>query len=258
MDKRTFLETFKEHDKNYISSIYEDIYLCKTIGVPIYTKEFITPDIYVNLKKQGSRLGVTVHGNGVFDHSERKMLCFSTGVDIPSDYEVDIIKITNKSKFKNLSHKDFLGAIMSLGIKRSLFGDLVVKEDSCFVPIAKSVSPYIVGNLTTIGNCPCTIKEVDINSEIIPDINFEKKSIIATSLRLDNIIPSICNISRAKGTTLITSGAVLLNYLECDRKDKLIEINDTITIRGFGKYKLHTITGETGKGRIKLLIGKYI
>ncbi|MEG0306301.1 MAG: YlmH/Sll1252 family protein [Clostridium sp.] len=258
MDKKTFLDVFKDHDKNYISSLYEDINLCRIIDGPIYTKEFITPDIYINLKKQESRIGVSINGNGVFTNSERKMLCFSMGTEIPKSYGIDMIQITNKSKFKDLAHKDFLGAIMSLGIKRSLFGDLVVKEDSCFVPISESVSQYIIENLTTIGNCPCTIKQIDTDSDIIPDVTFEDKSIIATSLRLDNIIPSICNISRAKGTILITSGAVLLNYLQCDVKDKLIEINDTITIRGFGKYKLHMITGETGKGRVKLLIGKYI
>lgn len=258
MDKKAFLDMFKDHDKNYISSIYEDINLCKNIEMPVYTKDFITPDIYINIKKCENKLGVFVSAYGVYKYSERKMLCFKAYKEQPSNYDIDVIKITNKSKFTYLRHKDYLGAIMSLGVKRSLFGDLIVKEDTCYVPIAKNVSLYVQDNLTTIGKCPCLINLVDLSNEAIPEVNFEEKNIIATSMRLDNIVPSICNISRAKGTDLITSGAVLLNYLICDRKDKLVEIDDTITIRGFGKYKLQEIIGETEKGRSKLIIGKYI
>lgn len=258
MDKKTFLDIFKDHDKNYISSIYEDIELCKNIEMPIYTKEFVTLDIYMNIKNNQGKLGVFVHGTGVFEDSERKMICFSINAYETLDYDIHVIKIKNKSKFKELKHKDYLGSIMALGVKRSLFGDLVVKGDACFVPMASSVSQYVQDNLTAIGNCPCSIDRVNINSEDIPKIEFEEKIIIVTSLRLDNVIPSICNMSRAKGTDLISNGSVLLNYLICNRKDKLIEMKDTITIRGFGKYKVNSIEGETSKGRIKLLIGKYV
>lgn len=258
MDKKTFLDIFKDHDKNYISSIYEDIELCKNIEMPIYTKEFVTPDIYMNIKNNQGKLGVFVHGTGVFEDSERKMICFSINAYETLDYDIHVIKIKNKSKFKELKHKDYLGSMMALGVKRSLFGDLVVKGDACFVPMASSVSQYVQDNLTAIGNCPCSIDRVNINSEDIPKIEFEEKIIIVTSLRLDNVIPSICNMSRAKGTDLISNGSVLLNYLICNRKDKLIEMKDTITIRGFGKYKVNSIEGETSKGRIKLLIGKYV
>jgi len=226
--------------------------------MPIYTKEFVTPDIYMNIKNNQGKLGVFVHGTGVFEDSERKMICFSINAYETLDYDIHVIKIKNKSKFKELKHKDYLGSIMALGVKRSLFGDLVVKGDACFVPMASSVSQYVQDNLTAIGNCPCSIDRVNINSEDIPKIEFEEKIIIVTSLRLDNVIPSICNMSRAKGADLISNGSVLLNYLICNRKDKLIEMKDTITIRGFGKYKVNSIEGETSKGRIKLLIGKYV
>ena len=147
---------------------------------------------------------------------------------------------------------------MALGIKRNLFGDLVVEENKCFIPVASSVSNYILDNLSQIGNCPCTVEVFEKDKAQLPKINFDEKTIIATSLRVDNVVPGICNISRAKGTELINSGSVLLNYQICDRKDKIVEINDTITIRGFGKFKIKSSIGETGKGRIKLLVGKYI
>lgn len=256
MDKKAFLEMFREQDKNYISSLYEDIELCRNIEVPIYTKEFVTPDIYMKLKSSENKLGVMIDGNGVFEDSERRMIKFSVHSEASEDYEMNTIIITNKSKFKTLGHRDFLGAIMSLGVKRNLFGDLVVENNKCYVPIATSVYQYVVDNLTSIGNCPCSIKVME--SESLPKINFEERTIIVTSMRLDNVVPGICNLSRAKGTEFINGGAVLLNYQNCDRKDKMVEMNDTITIRGFGKFKIRSIIGETGKGRIKILAGKYI
>lgn len=72
MDKKTFLNMFQEYDKNYISSIFEDIELCKNIDVPICTKEFVTPDIYYKLKVEENKLGVTVLGSGSFEECERR------------------------------------------------------------------------------------------------------------------------------------------------------------------------------------------
>ncbi len=258
MDKKAFLEMFRDQDKNYISSLYEDIELCRNIEVPIYTKEFVTPDIYMKLKASESKLGVRVNGNGVFEDCERRMIKFSVHIEESEDYEMNTIIITNKSKFKTLGHRDYLGSIMALGVKRNLFGDLVVEDNKCFVPIATSVYQYVVDNLTSIGNCPCSIKVMQRSVENLPKINFDERTIIVTSMRLDNVVPGICNLSRAKGTDFINSGAVLLNYQSCDRKDRVVEMNDTITIRGFGKFKVKSIIGETGKGRIKILIGKYI
>ena len=237
MDKKAFLDMFKDQDKNYISGLYEDIELCRSIEVPIYTKDFLTPDVYMKLKANENKLGVMVEVNGDFEDCERRMVKFSIFHDTSEGYEFEVLVITNKSKFKNLSHRDYLGSIMALGIKRNLFGDLVVDGNRCFIPVAASVSQYIVDNLTNIGNCPCSVEVFHQEKNILPKIGFDEKTIIATSLRIDNVVPGICNVSRAKGTELINGGAVLLNYQSCDRKDKIVEINDTITIRGFGKYK---------------------
>lgn len=258
MDKKTFLDMFREYDKNYISSLYEDIELCRNIDVPICTKEFVTPDIYYKLKEEESRLGVTVLGSGAFEECERRILCFSTTPEEAHFYEYQILKIVNKSKFKNLTHKDYLGSLMSLGIKRELFGDLVVSEAACYFPVSNTVADYIISNLSTVGSCPCEIQQVNLEEESIPNVNFEDKTVIVTSLRLDNVVSSICNISRSRALELIEGGMVLINYLSCNRKDKLVKVQDTITIRKYGKFKLRKELGETAKGRLKLSFGKYI
>lgn len=257
MDKKTFLNMFQEYDKNYISSIFEDIELCKSIDVPICTKEFVTPDIYYKLKAEENKLGVTVLGSGAFEECERRVLCFSTDPRGKHFYDYKILKIINKSKFKVLSHKDYLGSLMALGLKRELFGDLVVNDSKCYLPVSSSVAEYILSNFNTVGKCPCEVVMINIEEEKIPAIDFEERFIIATSLRLDNIVASLCNISRSKAIELIDGGIVLLNYLCCSKKDKLIKEEDTITIRKYGKFKLKQVLGETAKGRLKLSFSKY-
>lgn len=258
MDKHEFINMFKEYDKNYIAALYEDIELCKKIDYDVYTKEFVTPDIYYKLKKNECRLGVNVSAEGYFQECERRVICFSIG-ESNNDYsEFHVVKISNKSRFRALMHRDYLGALMSLGVKRELFGDLVVDGDSCFLPVSMGIAQYISDNLTSVANCPCKVQLVDLDKEILPDIKFQDSIVLSSSLRLDNVVSGICNISRAKAVSLIDGGMVLVNYISCDRKDKLIEVNDTMTIRGYGKYKLRALAGETAKGRTRMQIGKYI
>lgn len=257
MNKKEFLNFFSGYDKNHISNIFDDIELSRKIECPICTEEFVTPDIYLRLIKIENSLGIYVHSYGVFEESERKILCFSKDKEESISYDIELLKIVNKSKFKSLTHRDYLGSLMALGVKREMFGDLIVRDNSCFVPVCGKIVQYILDNLTTIGRCPCTVEKVDIKVDNIPPVSLDEKVILATSLRIDNMIPGICNLSRTKASEMISSGSVLINYLDCRKKDTLVQINDTITIRGYGKYKVISILGETNKGRNKVIIGKY-
>lgn len=258
MDKKNFLKHFDEYDSNYIANIYEDIKLCREIGISITTKEFITPDIYSKLSSLKNELGINIYSNGFFEDAERRILVFSTELDMDLFYHSTLLVIENKSKFKDLQHKDYLGSIMALGIKRNFIGDLIVKDSKCYVPVVDEISEYIIGNLDQVGRCPCTIRKFNGSNEELPSADFKELSIISTSFRLDSIVSSICNISRGKSSTMINSGQVLVNYIQCNEKNKEVKVMDTITIKGYGKYKVYSVTGETMKGRIKLVIRRYI
>ncbi len=258
MDKKAFLNHFKEYDSNYVAGLYEDIKLCKAIHTPITTKEFITPDIYSKLLLLKKELGVNINSNGIFEECERRILAFTTDKYEFIAYDVKIIRIKNKSKFKKLTHKDYLGALMSLGIRRNVLGDLIVEEDMCYVPVVGDISEYILNNLTTIGKCPCEIEILSEGYGHIPSPKFKESTIICTSLRIDSIVSAVCNISRIKASNMISGGLVLVNYNVYTQKDKVVDIMDTMTIKGYGKYKVHCILGETVKGRIRLVVRKYI
>ncbi|WP_125152225.1 YlmH/Sll1252 family protein [Clostridium rectalis] len=256
IDKKQFLDYFTYEDKNRLSQIYDKILFCNKTGITTFTEEFFTPLVWKVLQGLRDSLPVQISSNGVFMQSERRIIAFS--IDQVWEYPIVLLRIKSKSSFKKLSHKDFLGALMSLGIRREKIGDLIIYENCCFVTVSEGLENFILCNLISVGNCPCEVEIVDIYSEYIPDYNFEDLNLISTSLRLDCIVSSIINLSRNKSLELISSGRVLLNYMTVREKNKIVQKQDIITIRGFGKYKFIEDFGFTNSGRLRVLIKKFV
>ena len=147
---------------------------------------------------------------------------------------------------------------MSLGIKREKLGDLIIQDTICYAPVCSDISNYIINNLNTIGNCPCEVSEYDYTSQELPERKFKERMVISTSLRLDGMVSAICNVSRNNSVELISCGKILVNYFQCLKKDKVIKNSDTLTIRGYGKFKVAEIIGSTQKDRLKIAIKQYI
>ncbi|SKA76964.1 RNA-binding protein YlmH, contains S4-like domain [Clostridium sp. USBA 49] len=256
MDKKTFLNFINYEDKNILSNIYNKLTLAEKANVPVFINEFYPPNLWKNILNLQDKFNVKIYANGIFEEAERKMLAFFN--DIIYSYPINVIKIKNKSKFQKLEHRDYLGAIIGLGIKREKFGDLIIKDDICYGTFCKDISYYVISNLNYVGKCPCTVELVNENEYKNIKANTENLYIITTSLRLDSVVGSLCNISRSKAVSIINNGKVLVDYNEIYEKDKSIELNTVITIRGYGKFKIINIIGSTQKGRLKLQISKYV
>ena len=111
---------------------------------------------------------------------------------------------------------------MSLGIKRELLGDLILGEECCYIPVYNEITDFIKLNLTSINTCPCEVTIVEEPLKDAPKVKFEEKTIVVTSLRLDNMISSLCNLSRSKALELIEGNKVLLNHIGILKRDKLL------------------------------------
>lgn len=257
IDKKSFLNVFECEDKNLLASIYDKIMLCEKTGNTCYANIFLPPNIWHHLYNMKHKFFINMDFCGVFQECERKMVAFYK-CDTQKNYPMYLMKIVNKSKFRILGHRDYLGSLMSLGIRREKFGDLVVENNICYGAVCKDICEYIKYNLEMIADCPCSIEFIEEYDDIVPKRVFDEKVIIINSLRIDGVLSEICNLSRANAVKLINSGKVLINYDLCDAKDKEIKTNDIITIRGFGKYKIGSVLGITQKKRIKINVLKYI
>lgn len=256
MDKKQFINSINVEDKTVLSSIYDKMNLCEKVGKTVYGNEFYPPIIWNQISDLSREFDFNVYSFGIFEEAERRILVFSNSEVY--DYPVKLIKINYNSKFSKLGHRDFLGALMSLGIKREKFGDMIVKDDSCYIAAFTDICDVVKNSLVSIGKCSCKVEILDFNISDIPKVEFHEVAINTNSLRLDCICAAICNISRSKADEIIASGKALVNYNEVKEKDKHIEPQSIITFRGYGKYKLDKIIGETQKGRIKVVIKKYI
>ena len=174
--------------------------------------------------------------------------------------ELDIVPLRIQgSGFKVLTHRDYMGSILSLGIERDVIGDIAVTDpNSAVVFTLGIIAPYIRESLTKIGRDGIRIEEFDIPRDFMIPRKFEKKTVIAASDRIDSIVAAITGVSRAAAKELCASGVVELNYMSATQGDTRVCPDDTISVRGYGKYIIESFVGVTGSGRARISVKKYI
>lgn len=182
----------------------------------------------------------------------RKMLGFCEEYD---DFPISVLSFSYR-KQDLLSHRDFLGSLMSLGIKRETIGDIYTGEGYGIVYCANAVAATILDGVSKIGRVGVSGKSGLLYP--IPQGRFEEVSGVVSSLRLDSVVSVATGLSREKAQSLIKSGAVMHNYFDTDNVSCDVEFGDKITIRGFGKFFVKDIGELTKKNRIHINLNKYI
>ncbi len=157
---------------------------------------------------------------------------------------------------ESLSHRDFLGALMGLGIERDLVGDIIPREGSCDMVLLKEIVPYVLQNLTSAGRAPLFLTEVP--EAEAKEAEFRVLRDTVASLRLDAIVGCGFSLAREKAATAIRAGKVALNGLECLKPDRLVEAGTRISLRGLGKMELSEVGGLSRKGRTQIVIKRFI
>lgn len=252
--KEIINKIFSDEDKVEVLSLYEKYMLAKDKDIPSFGNSFYPPNIWKWFELNTGSSSFKVESNGVFEDAERRMISFNNIYEIP--YPMILLKISYNSKFSNLSHKDYLGGILALGIERNKLGDLLVEENCCYVPVHEDIKDFIIYNLDKIGRVSCKVEVIDESIEL-PTFKFKEEIILISSLRLDGIVSKICRISRAKAQELIDQGQVLIDYVRTRDKSHELKGEERITIRGYGKFILGDVVGNSKSGKIKIIIRKY-
>ena len=190
---------------------------------------------------------------GGYENSERKVL--GLFFDSSEIFPVEAIEFTFRRSDK-LGHRDFLGAMMSLGIERETVGDILVEDGRCVVFVKTEIKDYITSQIFKIGNVGVKISDADL-SALPQGRGTEELTFTVSSLRLDNIVAAVTGLSREKTKNLILSGNVSLNFIQCQNVSQSIKEQDKLTIRGKGKYEISGVLGETKKHRIRISVIHY-
>jgi RNA-binding protein YlmH len=157
-----------------------------------------------------------------------------------------------------LSHRDFLGALMGAGIGRETVGDICVATGSCDFFVTRQIAPYLLQNLESVGRTKIKLKEVPLKEAYIPQPEVQEIRDTLASLRLDSVISAGFRISRSSAADYICAGKAVLNGLPCEKPDKAVEEGAVLSVRTLGKIRLKTVGGQTKKGRISVIIERYL
>lgn len=174
------------------------------------------------------------------------------------DFGLTSIAINWDSRYARLSHRDVLGALMSLGIKREVLGDIIMADEKCYVITDNSMATYIAQNLTEVGQATVSVSLANLDD--IPAKEEKVKEIRATvaSLRLDSVAASGYGMSRTRMADDIAAAKVKINWQDAKSPSQTVKVGDVISMRGRGRIEVVEIPGQTKKGRYSILLRRFI
>lgn len=158
----------------------------------------------------------------------------------------------------SLSHRDLLGALMGSGIGRETVGDILVDKSSCDLFVTSDIAPYILQNFTSAGRTKLRLEAIPLSLVSVPQAETKEIRDTVASVRLDSVISSGFRISRSLASQYVTAGKAAIDGLPCEKPDKPVPEGAKISVRGLGKLRLRTLGGQTKKGRISIIIDRYI
>lgn len=161
--------------------------------------------------------------------------------------------------FCTLTHRDYLGALLALGIERHVLGDLVVLDASHALLFCEAdIAPYLCAELTRVGKDGIKVEQLPLSTEFELPQRYASVTDTVASPRFDCIAAALCGLSREKAQMLIRAGECTVDYEPCDRCDKIIEPPCVLSLRGYGKFRVDDVSMQTKKGRLRLYASKYI
>lgn len=229
-------------------------------GIPTYT-DFLNLNEQSILHAMARQLGpVTVSSYGGYELAERKLFCF-IGQDsyCEPEFPVVIVKIAvkNEKYSDRLTHRDYLGSILNLGIDRSKVGDILVDFPNAYVFCKEEIGEYIKNSLEKIKHTQVSttlVEQTDFHIE--PKFEEIRKSV--SSIRLDTMIAAAFQGSRSSLCGLITGEKVYVNGRLASSNSYALKEGDIVSVRGYGKFRFQEVQSRTKKGRTCVLLQKYI
>jgi RNA-binding protein YlmH len=215
--------------------------------------DFLSLSEQMILQQNKQKLETEFQVYGGYEYAERQMVAFiPDALFYEWKYPFAAVRIQPAyPKFaEQLTHRDVLGALMSLGTTRSKIGDLIVNDEQMLFFAKEEIISYIQDQLTSIRHTVVTLT-VEEPGEIQYTPKFDHRESIVTSNRLDAVIAAICKLSRSGALELIRDGKIFINGAECLHNTYYCKPGDLLSIRGFGKVRFGETLGVTKKDRLR-------
>ena len=208
------------------------------------------------LNTAGIREGYVFDGG--YENAERKIIVFLPDWAEGAEGELAFLRASFHGTDSKLTHRDILGSLMGLGITRERVGDILVSEHSADIVASSALAEFLLREWSGAGRVRLTVTEIARESLMIPEVKIQKVEDTVSSMRLDAVVSTAFGMSRGKAADLIAAGRVSLDHVPCEKPDKNVSEGSIITARGFGKAVVRECSRLSKKGRIILLMDRYI
>ncbi len=203
--------------------------------------------------------GIHVDFDGGYTGAERQRAAFCHE-DFPGApvFEIVVVRADWNGQFVRLSHRDVLGSLMSLGVERECFGDIIATSESARILTDKKMADYLLENLTRIGEAGVSCR-LDALEDIAPREE-RCKEIRATvaSLRVDSVAAAGFGSSRSRAAADIEQDKLKLNWQPVKNASQMVKEGDVLSMRGRGRLEVAEVRGQTKKGRTSVVLKKYL
>lgn len=194
---------------------------------------------------------------GGYDGAERKILgVFPEWEEAGREaFPLSVVRF-DVPKFRTLTHRDYLGTLMSLGFDRSKTGDILADDTGAYVVLMSDIAEYVVRNVTKIASAG--VKGRIAEDFTAPKPKTKERMCVCASARLDAVVAAAFNISRNAAEKAVNSGGVKVNHREVYDRSKQIDEGDLISVKGFGRFIFKEIGSGTNKGRLHITVELFV
>lgn len=244
----------------------EYAFIDKILGITMQVENEYTPQLTDFLDPRQRFITETVIGGyeqinvqffGGVAHAERRRALIYPDYYTPTeaDFEIALFHIRYPVKFTTLTHQKILGTLMSLGMKRDIFGDILNNGTEWQLLVESTMKDYLTLQLEKIGKVNVMLEETELANAVYAPVIWEEMGLTVSSMRLDVIISNAHHISRQKAKQLVVAGLVKVNWKTVENPDFECEEEDVLSARGYGRVKVLSTGGRTKKDKIRIEIG---
>ncbi|MFX0559769.1 RNA-binding protein [Tepidibacillus infernus] len=250
---------YRKEEQPFVERVIEWVERAEKTHTSIRT-DFVDPrqkQIIQNIVN--SSMDLTMFFDGGYAEAERGRVLIAPyyfSYD-PKVMGLTFFKVIGENKFTTLTHRDYMGALLNIGIKREKFGDILVSDTDKQYIVASEVADYIRMQLTHVGRVSVRLEEIARENVKPPIQQIEEMFLTVSSLRVDAISSDVFRLSRTKISEWIKGKHLKVNWQIIDQTDYKLQVGDIVSLNGFGRFKFLEDEGITKKGRIRVKIGRW-
>ncbi|MBO7305003.1 MAG: DbpA RNA binding domain-containing protein [Clostridia bacterium] len=247
-------------EQEFLKKRFAELYRKATErGIYTYT-DFLglaEQSVFAEIKNSLSPTAYTLFG-GV-EGAERVIIRFGEDGSFGSDFPIVCVKAEPVSqKFADkLTHRDFLGALLNLGIERSTLGDIAIIDNVGYIFVKKDVAPHVMSELGRVKRTDVILSEADA-PEARELYRTERRRVQAVGERIDAIVAKLFSLSREEASTLFTKRLVFVGGRLCENNSYQLKEGEVVSVRGHGRFIYRGYETKSKKGKLNIEVDVYV